>query len=180
MSSYHIEAARERFRPTQVRLLFLAEAPPADPRRFFYYERVTTGDALFLELMRQLYREAHDLPTPVLRERKFVYLERFRAYGHFLADARPDPMPPKASPAHKMRLLGESLPNLVSRLQASVLPATRLILISSTVFAVCYHPLRQAGFNVLNTGMIDFPESGRQAHFRRKLGDLLLRHKLVS
>ena len=38
---------------------------------------------------------------------------------------------------------------------------------------MCCAPLRTAGFNVLNDQMIDFPSSGRQAEFRRKLGQLL-------
>ena len=179
MSPNRIESAREQFRPTPVRVLFLAEAPPADPSRFFYFEQVATGDSLFIELMRQLYSDARNLLSRELRSRKPEYLARFRADGYFLTDAQPDPMPSGIGAAQKMRLLRQGLPALLAQIKDVVIPSTRLVLISSTVYQVCGKPLREAGLKVLNTEMIDFPGSGRQGHFRRKLGALLARHGLV-
>ena len=67
----------------------------------------------------------------------------------------------------------DSLATLVEKLRGLVGGETRIVLISSTVHAVCFTPLTAAGFNVINTEMIDFPCSGRQSHFKRKLRRLL-------
>jgi hypothetical protein len=50
---------------------------------------------------------------------------------------------------------------------------TEIVLITSPVYAVCLDPMLAAGMNVVNTESIDFPGSGRQAQFRRKLGRTL-------
>ncbi len=39
-----IEAARQRYRPSEIRILLVAESPPTALDRFFYYEHVTTGE----------------------------------------------------------------------------------------------------------------------------------------
>jgi len=40
-------------RPDSVTYLLIAEAPPSvESGRFFYFERVPTGDSLFLEVMK--------------------------------------------------------------------------------------------------------------------------------
>jgi hypothetical protein len=39
------ESARSKFLPNNIKILFVAEAPPAlDSRRFFYFVPVTLGD----------------------------------------------------------------------------------------------------------------------------------------
>src|ERR1700727_3469022 len=48
--------AMTRYRPDPLRLLFIAEAPPAyKVNRLFYFHDIKTGDALFLEMMKVLY-----------------------------------------------------------------------------------------------------------------------------
>lgn len=43
-----INNAREKYKPTNIKLLFIAEAPPEQTERFFYYEKVKDNDWLFL------------------------------------------------------------------------------------------------------------------------------------
>jgi hypothetical protein len=71
------ERARRRYRPKPVKVLFVAEAPPSDPRRFFYFERVSGHDWLFLALMRWLYDDARACETRELRESKRECQRRF-------------------------------------------------------------------------------------------------------
>ncbi len=78
-------------------------------------------------------------------------------------------MPADASAATKRRLLAEVLPALVETVRRLVVPDTEVILISSPVYAVCCEPLRAEGINVVNREAINFPGSGRQQEFRRKL-----------
>ena len=35
-----INSAREKYKPERIKLLFIAEAPPEQTERFFYYEKV--------------------------------------------------------------------------------------------------------------------------------------------
>ena len=58
--------------------------------------------------MRVLYPEARELKARELRQQKADYLERFRAGGHYLVDARDEPMPVGATPAEKRKLLQAS------------------------------------------------------------------------
>jgi hypothetical protein len=170
--SIEIKRARQEYRPTDgIKVLFIAEAPPSDPGRFFYFKRVGTRDGLFLEMMRALYVDARELKAPALRGRKLEYLRRFKADGYYLIDAHDKPMPESATRAKKRRLLSDSLATLTDNVRSLVGVETRVVLISSAVYEVCYAPLKAAGFNVINSEMIDFPSSGRQSYFQRKLSN---------
>ena len=46
---------------------------------------------------------------------------------------------------------------------------TKLILIKSNVFDVAAEPLREAGFTVLNTELLDYPGHFNQRSYREKL-----------
>lgn len=165
-----IELARLRHLPVdRVEILFIAEAPPADPRRFFYYDHVGTADWLYLGLMRVLFADACELDAALLRRHKPDYLARFRDAGFYLIDASNAPMPKGATAADKRNHLQASLGDLLREVRHLVGPGTRIVLISRSVFDVCHAPLVAEGLNVINTSMIDFPSSGRQEHFARKL-----------
>ncbi len=165
-----IERARHQFLPVgEIHTLFVAEAPPADPHRFVYFERVPRYDWQFLGLMRAIYGDARDLDARTLRREKPEYLSRFQDDGYYLVDSCEDPMPSFATRAIKRRRLSDSLPGLISRIEALVGDNTRVVLISKNVHSVCCGPLRDVGINVVNTEAIDFPSSGRQRHFHRKL-----------
>lgn len=43
--------ARKKYRPHNIRVVFIAEAPPCALDRFFYFEDVKKQDSLFLEIM---------------------------------------------------------------------------------------------------------------------------------
>lgn len=168
--SLAIERARSRYLPTdRIEILFIAEAPPADPARFFYFDRVHRHDWLYLALMRVLFADASNLRIEQLREQKPDYLERFRGRGYYLIDAIDQPMPTRATNAIKRAQLRASLDELVGKVRSLVTPGTRVVLISKSVHEVCGARLKAEGFNVINTEPIDFPSSGRQAHFARKL-----------
>ncbi len=165
-----IAQARLKYLPADgIKVLFIAEAPPADPKRFFYFEHVRTHDWLYLGIMRAIYPDARELAVSELRRRKGLNLQRFQADRCYLIDACDDTMPQGAKPAAKRRLIEKSLESLVGRVRAFVEVDTEIVLISSTVHAVCYEPLRKAGFKVINSSMIDFPSSGRQREFQKKL-----------
>tara|TARA_B100000809_G_C14969044_1_gene470199 strand:- start:289 stop:540 length:252 start_codon:yes stop_codon:yes gene_type:complete len=47
-----VNEGREQCRPEEVRILFIAEAPPCAADRFFYFTEVNKGDSLFLYVIR--------------------------------------------------------------------------------------------------------------------------------
>ncbi len=169
MSDAIAQARLKYLPPGGIKVLFIAEAPPADPERFFYFEHVRTDDWLYLGMMRAIYPDTRELAVSELRRRKGLCLQRFQADHYYLIDACDDPMPRGARPAAKRCLIETSLSDLISRVRDLVEVDTKVVLISSTVHAVCYEPLRKAGIKVINISMIDFPASGRQRAFQGKL-----------
>src|ERR1700735_2892782 len=80
--------AKTRYRPDPLRVLFIAEAPPAfKVNRLFYFLDLTDGDTLFLEMMKVLYplevgfiRDRFQPGTSVkqIRQRKPELLRKFQ------------------------------------------------------------------------------------------------------
>jgi hypothetical protein len=164
------DAARECFRPLEIRFLFVAESPPSAPERFFYFYPVEQKDGLFVETMKVLYQVCD---VPKLRENKKQYLERFRNDGFFLIDAVDEPIPEGSSKSGAV--LGD-LSRLKQKLRRLCSNAnTKAILISASVYGIV-ECLKKDGFNIINTEMIDFPTFGRQKLFRNKLHRLLEDH----
>ena len=71
--------AAARYKPDDVDLLLVAEAPPSDPDRYFYFEDVREHDDLFRYVCRGL---LHREPT---RENKRELLTELRDRGVFLS-----------------------------------------------------------------------------------------------
>jgi hypothetical protein len=46
-------ASAERYRPDRIRLLLVAEAPPVEQSRYFYYGDVTQHDSLFRYVVKE-------------------------------------------------------------------------------------------------------------------------------
>jgi hypothetical protein len=154
-------------------VLFVAEAPPAAADRFFYFDKVSSHDWLFLALIRWLYEEARDLETSDLRALKAEFLTRFARDGYFLVDAIDQPIPTGCSVTERLHRIARGVPTLTEKVRLVASPETRVILISVSVFRECQGPLKAAGLNVLNTEALDFPSMGHQRDFARKLGRLL-------
>ena len=193
------EAAREKYRPDLIKLLFIAEAPPAyGSERFFYFEQVHRGDALFLEMMKVLYpKKLHfdassDTWEPgrsatQIRNCKCKrdFLETFRDDGFYLVDAVDEPMPPNATPKIKGEKIRSSLDRLKVKLnelrKRSKVRELLVVLIGAPVFNVCAEVLRNEGkVRVLNQGAIDMPVLGRAKNFRHKLGELLAANQVET
>src|SRR3984885_8173882 len=82
-----------RYKPATVRVLFIAEAPPAFRfNRLFYFENLRDGDTLFLEMMKTLYGSevgftengfSSGSSAAGIRRRKSEFLESFLRKGYF-------------------------------------------------------------------------------------------------
>jgi len=172
-----------RYKPATIRLLFIAEAPPAFRfNRLFYFDNLRDGDTLFLEMMKTLYGPAVGYTqdgftagssAAGIRSRKSELLTRFMHEGYFLIDASEEPMPDGASSSR----LRASVPRLIARLKEfAVDKETPIVLIGGVTYSACAQTLSNAGFNVMNDAMIDHPARGGQRRFREKLRKTLQRN----
>lgn len=169
-----------RYKPATIRVLFIAEAPPAfRVNRLFYFEDLSAGDTLFIEMMKTLYGAAvgfiengYSSGSSALgiRNRKSELLARFMHDGYFLIDASEEPMPDRASSSQKLALLRAYLPRLLVRLEEfAVHKDTPIVLIGGVTYSACAQMLCNLGFDVMNEAMIDHPARGGQRRFRQKL-----------
>ena len=132
-----------------VRLLLVAEAPPSDLERYFYFEEVRQQDSLFRYVVQTV------LDEPPSRPDKAAHIEQLRAAGVFLIDLKTDP---------KVRdePLDAHVPDLVAR--AAAHRPQHVITIKANVCDLCQVPLRAAGLDVVDE-RIPFPGSGQQRRF---------------
>ena len=178
------EEAARRYLPNPLRLLFIAEAPPAfKVNRLFYFTDLRDGDTLFLEMMKVLYpaevgysKGAFRPGSSVkqMRHRKPELLRMFQKDGYHLIDAYERPMPDAASAATKTVLMRSTLPTLQSKVRRLLgKRSVPIILIGGITYSVCAETLRLDGHRVVNHCMIDHPARGGQKRFRSKLREAL-------
>lgn len=156
--------ARNKYRPKHIRVLLVAEAPPCALDRFFYFEEVRTHDSLFLEIMGVLYPDQKKRYLNSGRDAalKAGLLERFRSDGYWMIDVFETPL----------EETGNELPVLLEKLKKLVTTETCIILIKANIYDMCYAPLSEEGYHVINE-RIPFPGSGQQGVFRKKFSRAL-------
>lgn len=142
------QAATEKYRPAQIKLLLVAEAPPTALDRYFYFEDVGQHDSLFRYVARGI------LGVEPTRDGKPELLAALRDRGVFLIDLKPEPTSPST--------LGEEVPRLIQRVEE--MDPDALILIKATVHDAAFAKLRNAGLPVVDE-RVPFPGSGQQKRF---------------
>ncbi len=149
-------AARRKFRPAQVKMLFIGESPPASGR-FFY-----RGDSGLYRAM----REAFEAIDPSLTDATF--LAAFQAAGCYLIDLCPRPVDHLDSKSRReaCRASEEGLARTIVRLQPSAI-ATLLRSIEANV-------LRAASGAKWNGPFIHLPYPGRWVQHRKIFVDTLV------
>ncbi len=142
------DRASRKHRPAEVKLLLVAEAPPAALDRYFYFEDVRIQDSLFRYVVRAILKRD---PT---RETKREDLAALRDRGVFLLDLKQEPR--DDSP------LASEVPGLIRRVKR--LAPRKVILIKTTVYDAAFADLRDAGLPVVDE-RVPFPGSGQQRRF---------------
>jgi hypothetical protein len=176
MNSY--DAVRQKYRPEHIKLLLIAESPPPAPdvqssRQFYYADRIRKDDRLFTNTMRALYPETVALSEPILEADKEAWLRRFRADGYYMIEALEESQEHEVTKQRRQEYIAAALPRLIERVKDLAKPDTKIVLIKSNVFEVAAEPLRQAGFNVLNYELVDYPGQFNQRAYREKLAALV-------
>ncbi|MFT3684427.1 MAG: hypothetical protein QM783_05775 [Phycisphaerales bacterium] len=144
-------AAAAKYKPKTVKLLLVAEAPPCDVDRYFYFEDVDQHDWLFRYVYEGVTGEK---PT---RERKADHLARLRDAGVYMIDLHEENVSqPTAA------VLTPLVPGLVER--CKTLKPKHIAFIKSIVHDVAFEPLKAAGLPVIDE-RLPFPASGQQRKF---------------
>lgn len=175
MSSY--DNTRQLYRPSHIKMLLIAESPPPSAeiqssRQFYRSDRIRTDDRLFTNTIRALYPETIDTPEPDLEHDKEKWLRRFQSDGWYMIEALEISQRHSVTKQQRQDKIQQALPRLIERLHGLVSPDTKIILVKSNVFVVAAEPLRQAGFTILNTELVDYPGQFNQRDYRRKLAEL--------
>lgn len=178
MNNY--EQLRNQYRPQNIKVLLIAESPPpvanqTSSRHFYRTDQVRRGDRLFVNTIKALYPEAEGQTESQIETTKQQWLRRLQSDGWFLIEALPTSLPHAVTKPQRQDLIRQNLPKLLARVRQLANPNTKLILIKSNVFEVAAEPLRQAGFSVLNTELVDYPGQYNQAAYRQKLAGLAKR-----
>jgi len=166
-----IQAARERYRPESVQLIFVAEAPPCTDGQFFYFEDVTKHDNLFLYIIRAVFPDLEPIPVKDLRTQKATLLNRFKEAGYFLEDSVFESIPKGTTNAQKEKLIKASQEDLDSRL--SKYKDVPIVILSSLVFK-CNYTFLSNKYTILNNSPIPFPGNGQQNKFKEEIGKIAL------
>lgn len=157
-----INNAREKYKPESIKLLFIAEAPPEQTERFFYYEKVKDNDWLFLGIVKALCGNG-SYDAKKIRANKKQILEALQQDGIYLMDLCPVPLKGTTAELHKN--------NFMQTLEAEKAVdkhSTNIVLIKVNVYDCLYRDLKNKNYKVQNKS-IPFPSSGRQKEFAKEM-----------
>lgn len=165
---------RQQYKPDHIKVLLIAESPPPpahiqSSRQFYYADRIRKDDRLFTNTIWALYPEAAELTEAELEEKKEEWLRRFQSDGWYMIEALEDSQKHEVTKKQRQERIGASVPRLIERVRELVEPNTKLILIKSNVYDRAAEPLREAGFNVLNTELVDYPGHFNQKAYRARI-----------
>jgi len=171
---------REKYRPSPIKILLIAESPPPAPeiqssRQFYYTDRTRKDDRLFINTIKALYPETTELAEAEIEAQKEQWLRRFKQDGFYMIEALEESQEHEVTKKQRQAKIAQSLPRLIERVRELAGPHTKLILIKSNVFEVAASPLRDAGYTVLNTELLDYPGHFNQRAYREKLASLVKR-----
>ncbi len=107
-------AAAEKYSPERTHVLFVAEAPPEDIARYFYFERVQRGDWLWIALMKALYpSEWNHAKTE--RQQKEKWLLKFKKSEFRLIDACKTPI--RGANPERVRFIRSAAQELIQEIK---------------------------------------------------------------
>jgi len=164
-----LEKARLKYKPNSVKYLLVAEAPPDNVERFFYYDNVNQHDYLFLGVAQAIYPDLKDkfLASGRSSEIKNSILLKLKAEGFYLLDL--SELPLTLMPGD----LSSQLPSLIAKINVVADEQTKIILIKATVYDTAFLHLQQEGFKNVIDVRIPFPGQGGQKLFQTKFHEAL-------
>jgi hypothetical protein len=122
--------------------------------------------------IKAIYSEAADMTERELEEEKERWLWRFQTDGYYMIEALEESQEHEVTKKQRQERIRQELPRLLERVGELAESNTKIILIKSNVFEVAAGTLRDAGFTVLNTELVDYPGQFNQRAYREKLARL--------
>lgn len=175
---HEYETQRHRYKPQHIHYLLIAESLPPlagvdSSRQFYRTDKAYPNDRLFINTVRALYPEAIDISQNDLEQEKTSWLGRLQKDGIYMIEALEVSLAHEVTKEQRQEKIRAALPHLIKRVSKLAQPDTKIILIKSNVFDVAAEPLKQAGFTVLNTELVDYPGRFNQRAYREKLSKLI-------
>ena len=172
------DSVRQQYRPKNIKVLLIAESPPPSSdvqssRHFYRTDRIRRDDRLFTNTVRAIYPNLQEQTEQQLEEKKEAILRQFESDGFYFIESLPVSMEHEVTKKQRQLNIHDVLPELIKKVQKLADPNTAIILIKSNVFDVAKNPLEAAGFNVLNSELVDYPGRYNQQPYREKLKALL-------
>lgn len=169
---------RQSYLPAKIKVLFIAESPPPaaniqSSRHFYRSEKIRKDDRLFTNTIKALYPTAAELTEAQIQNDKERWLRAFQTDGFYMIEALEESQVHEVTKQERQTRIHTTLPQLLERVKKLAQPGTKIILIKSNVFEVAAEPLKAAGYQVLNTALLDYPGRFNQAVYRQKLKTLL-------
>jgi hypothetical protein len=156
---------RRRFEPQPVRLVIIAESPPASGL-YFYNPTGARSEPLFAALMKQI---------GFLPSTKEEGLREFQRRGWVLVDATYEPVNKGLPNSSRDKVIERDYPLLLDDL-ARLTPdrSSPLILIKANVCRLLNPRLVRDGFDVVNGDRaVPFPSTGQQKKFQQQFAAIL-------
>jgi hypothetical protein len=166
-------AAAKKYSPERTCVLFVAEAPPEDFDRYFYFENVKHDDWLWIALMKGLYPSEWST-TKAERGRKEYWLLKFKNSHFRLIDAAKKPI--SGTNPERVRRIQSGAQKIIEEIK-NIAPK-QIVLIKATVHRALFQKLRDARLPVVNAELLPFPSSGRQTQFHEEFRRLVDTGKL--
>lgn len=163
-------AAAARYRPKEVRVLFIQELPPYGGDRHFDFLDVKAHDGFWLHLMRFLYRGDFSDDTPAERARKDQWLKRFQADGYWTIDAVRRSIS-KHEHEERVAIIQRHAAGRVQEVKA--IKPKQIVLVKKSVFDGLNEPLRAARLPVVNDAAVPYPGRGQEGRLARIMGELV-------
>jgi hypothetical protein len=150
--------AARKYAPNRLRLLLVAESPPDDLTRSFYFEEPNSADPVFDAVCEVLFEER---PAGA----KVPFLKELKRRGVFLVELKPD------APRGDEKLAPYVPPLLIN---LDTLSPENIILISDEVYEAAFRAIEKAGLPVVDV-KVPSPGAGDEASFRNKFRQALVR-----
>jgi hypothetical protein len=157
---------RERYRPVNIDVLWIAESPPAGGG-YFYFEKASGQNPinLFGETMKAL----GWWPPGTMMHTGFdksPYLRRFQESGHFLIDLSPKPVNKGLTNSERKAVLLSNVDRILQEIEQ--LDPKKLLLVKKNVFEILYPAIQNSKLKerLLNREFVHFPSDHWQPEFR--------------
>ena len=164
--------AAEKFLPEKIKVLFIAESPPANGAFFFF--KFSKQEILLTTITTAILGDGKGYSRD---DPKIEFLNILQERGYFLIDAVEYPINTTRDRNREL-IIKQETDNLIDRLkdlerQNKIDGNTKIILIKKSVFNVLNNSLKQIGYNILNKVKIDFPKYYNDRDTIREVRNLL-------